>query len=307
MQPPPVGKYIGGVRAVVPLPCDVPRRPPVADHIRLSGDLGRGRLSLCRAVRGRGSGPARVEEAIQAPVGDHQPAGIYILVTSRFGRKPEPLPDIGSRENHAASLAPAMIVAMKPVRAPVGNHGMREHPIIRYPVHGPQLAQQFAQRRILGGSDVLIVITHHLNADGIIVDIVMPLPHAPPRMCGNPGAVDDAQHTPVPGDKVVSLPPAPDLGERTPLRPFRRVQYNVEGVRPARTLPVFRTQAAADLERGGRLPALGPQQPYRPREACQCAKPRQQELSPRRLPRLCHQQTFHPIAVSNRWTAANQG
>ena len=112
-----------------------------------------------------------------------------------FGFQSETRAHIGLCKNHAAALPATMVIMVEPIRAPIGNHRVSQDVFVGNVIETFQLLQQRAQRRILSIADILIVISDDFDADGIIVDSALPLPHAASRVFGNLCFIDDPIHS----------------------------------------------------------------------------------------------------------------
>jgi len=119
---------------------------------------------------------------------------------------------------------------------------MRQYPVIGETIHALELSQQLAQCRVLGFRDVTIVVADNLDADGVVVDVPQPVPHAPAGMGGDPGSINNPNTVPPVVTKYGFLPP-PDFVERAGLGTSvvcrtMKARFGTKG--PA---GVFRTQA----------------------------------------------------------------
>ena len=236
----------------------MPRRPVERDQGGLRGDLHRFRGRRGGRGAGRredGFRPRREQKAEQLRVGDFQLSGLHVGIPGGRPVNPQALPDFRAGENHSATLPPAVVVVVKAVRASVGHHGVGQDALVGDVVDALQLPQQFLQGFGLGGGDVPVVVPADLDPDRVVVDVASPLPHAPARVAGDLGLVDDAEHLAGRGDEIMGLPVPHQLVEGALFLPLGGVEDDVARVRPLRTLAVQGAQPVGDPQGcGGRHP-----------------------------------------------------
>ncbi len=155
-----------------------------------------------------------VQDVVQVLVHLHEALRLHV----RVGGRPHGQPQLGAharhREQHAAPLAPAVLLLMPGVRRAVGDMRMADHLPILEAIGLLQLVEERAQSLQLLERHGLVVVPHHLDADRVRVAVLLAVPHGAAGVERLAVAVDDAIDRPVLHDAVVRLAALGELVER---------------------------------------------------------------------------------------------
>ena len=193
----------GGLRrGAVPL-------EPTEDSARVAAGL-RGRL-----VGGLHRIDVAVKDLSQVVVADHEPLGANIRIIGRALLEAKMLPDARHREEHAAALASAMLLAVPLVGGAVGDVAVADDLVVGEAVHRLELLDELFDGLNLRHRHCLVVVADALYADRELVDILLAVPHGAPGVEGLAVAIDYAVDLAVFGDAKMGLAAVAEFYERT--------------------------------------------------------------------------------------------
>ena len=107
-----------------------------------------------------------------------------------------------------------MLAAVPLVRRAVCDVAVADYPVVGKAIHRLQFAYEAPYRGDLNGRHGLVVVAYALYPDGELVDILLAVPHRPPRVESLPVAIHDCVDRAVFRNAVMSLPAVGKLVER---------------------------------------------------------------------------------------------